>query len=102
MSRPVYVKLKSDAPFLTAIGHLFAAPAPPQMPNTTPVAIRNTVGAEFVLLPGKYEFRFKVKNGEGAFTLKAAKTNNDSDTEQEFDTGKSGFENLSFEFEVTA
>ena len=69
----VKLKLNSDSYHLSAVGYLYAAPAPPSDPPAMrPFSIRNTVFPEFDLEPGEYVLRFWVKNGEGRFDLLAS------------------------------
>ena len=97
----VKLKLNSDSYHLSAVGYLYAAPAPPSdPPGMRPFSIRNTVFPEFDLEPGDYVLRFWVKNGEGRFDLLAFDPKSNQSTRKGYDTGTDGFEGLVFQFQV--
>ena len=101
MAKTVRLKLRSADPHLVAAGFLYATPAPTtDPPDAHGFSIRSTVWAEFDLPAGSYDFRFNVKNGEGAFTLVASgATAGGGDATGAFDT-KSGADRLVFRFTV--
>jgi hypothetical protein len=98
----IKLKLHSDEYHLCAVGYLYEAPAPERDPaGIRPFSIRNTVFPEFDLEPGKYVFRFRVRNGSGKFQVFAFDTQSNRSTKADFDTAH-GFEQLAFHFTVSA
>jgi hypothetical protein len=107
MNRKVKLSLNSNSSYhLSAVGYLYKAPPPSADPvDVHPIAIRNTVSAEFDnLLPKDYVFRFNVKNGAGGFTITAFVWEGQEVTSQskEYDTNKTSQDNFLFPFTVRA
>jgi len=97
------LQLNSDSHHLSAVGYLYAAPAPAVDPSgAQTISIRNTVFPEFDLAPGDYVFRFWVKNGEGKFEIVAGDPQASWSCKASYDTTQQGFEGLSFKFTVAS
>lgn len=100
MSKEVKLTLHcDDSVALTAVGFMYAGDPPADDPKSGGVSIRDTRYVVYDLDPGDYNWRFKVQNGSGGFTLKAIGEDEDVLKSTDYKTDD-GVVHLLFKFTV--
>jgi hypothetical protein len=70
LGEELILRLKSPSAHINARGAIYArSREDDDEAKVTDVKARNTLGSRFVLNPGKYEYEFTVRGGEGKYVL---------------------------------